>query len=442
MKKVLVSCIALLCIILYGCQTESLNLDETAKTKEKDKLYERSGAYGEYSASNSVGNELIILYPEGTTEAEKALKRLEYEVQDYKKCECADPNLELWIFSKGEAVGGGLEDKKATAKLDDGLEGAEYNPNIRISEDLFVDVGGIASTNEGVLKRVSANQGVTVAVLDTGVMYDYPEFTSPFLYNSDQDACNNNGYTELFGWNFVDDNNNPYDDHYGRHGTIVTDLIMSKLDATNTNYQILPVKVANRFGFIRYFDALCGFQYAAKKSDVDIINMSFGWYHQERELLQKFINDVENDILVITSAGNNGVNTDQVAHYPSAYPSDNIIAVAGLSAHGSNSGINNSNIIVDAFGSPNSGSGLLASFSNRGQMTVDIAAPGEYIPFTYNNEIIYVDGTSFSAALTSGYTGSIYIDGMSAPTLKSTLIGNCIYNSELYEIKYAKHIPQ
>ena len=38
MKKVLVSCIALLCIILYGCQTESLNLDETAKTIEKEKI--------------------------------------------------------------------------------------------------------------------------------------------------------------------------------------------------------------------------------------------------------------------------------------------------------------------------------------------------------------------------------------------------------------------
>ena len=100
MKKVLVSCIALLCIILYGCQTESLNLDETAKTIEKEKIDQKSGDNPEYGASNSEGNELIILYPEGTTEAEKALKRLEYEVEDYKECKCGVPNLELWIFNK------------------------------------------------------------------------------------------------------------------------------------------------------------------------------------------------------------------------------------------------------------------------------------------------------------------------------------------------------
>ncbi|WP_430411299.1 S8 family serine peptidase [Kordia sp.] len=441
MKKVLVCCIALLCIILYACQTETLQIDETAKTTKttEDLLTAQKGGF-----SNSPSNELVILYPEGTTEAEKQLKRDEYSIEEFKKCECADPNLELWIFGKEEAANGGLEGKKVLSESDEDLEGAEYNPNIKIQEEIFIDYAGIASSADGMVKRVAANQGVTVAVLDTGIMYDYPGFTQPFLYNSDQDACYNNGQTELFGWNFVEDNNNPYDNHYGRHGTIVTNLIMSKMDAANVNYQILPVKVANRSGNIRYFDALCGFQYAANKQDVKIINTSFGWYYHERELLQKFIDDVEDRILVISSAGNHGINNDEIPHYPSSYDTENIIAVAGLgSTPGSNNNNNYHASVVDVANLPNGNTNsFLASFSNRGVTSVDIAAPGEQIPFMYNNETIYIDGTSFSAALTSGYVGSLYTNGMSATMMKSTLLSNCVYNPNLYEIKYAKHIPQ
>lgn len=441
MKKVLVCCIALLCFILYGCQTENLNIDETAKTTKGSEIIQKGGGS---NVSGQQGNGLVILYPDGTTEAEKVIKRQEYNIDEFEKCPCGDERLELWILDKGEAANGGLEDKRATAKSDEEIEGAEFNPNIKIQEDIFIDFGGIATSDEGLIKRVGVNQGVTVAVLDTGIMYDYPGFTSPFLYNSDQDACYNNGQTELFGWNFVDDNNNPYDNHYGRHGTIVTNLIMSEMDAVNIDYQILPVKVANQNGNIRYFDALCGFQYAANKPDVKIINMSFGWYSQERELLQKFINDVQNNILVVTSAGNKGINNDETPHYPSSYDAENIIAVAALQGGNSNSGYNNINAsIIDAYNSPNGNSNSpLASFSNRGQISVDIAAPGENVPFTYNNEVIYLDGTSFSAALTSGFVGSLYIDGMSAAMMKSTLLSNCVYNPNLYEVKYSKHIPQ
>lgn len=434
MKKIFVNCIVLLCIILYSCQPENITIDETAKTVEKENITQKSRGYSTASESN----ELVILYLDGTTEAEKIIKRQEYNVVEYKKCECADPNLELWIFDKDEATDGGLEEKKGTAKADEEIEGAEYNPNIQIQDNMFVGIGGITSANEGIHKRISINEGVTIAVLDTGVMYDYPGFTKPFLYNSGQNGCHDNGYNELFGWNFVGNNNNPYDDHNGRHGTIVTKLIMSKLDAANVAYQILPVKVANRYGHIRYFDALCGFQYAAKKPDVAIINMSFGWYHHERQLLQKFIYKVKDEILVITSAGNNGVNTDDISHYPSAYNNDNIVSVTGLRVQDSsgNTNVNNANVA-----SSNGSSGSLADFSNRGQISVDIAAPGEYIPFMYNNEVIYLNGTSYSAALASGYTGSLFVDGITAPTLKARLISNCIYNPDLYKIKYAKHIP-
>jgi hypothetical protein len=435
MKKVVVYCFALLLMTFVSCQKEAINTEETEIAKEE--ITQKGGT----SSANEIGNELVILYPDGTTEAEKIIKRAEYNIEEIKKCECADPNLELWVFSKNEAGGGGLEDKRATAKADEEIEGAEFNPNIKINENMFVDFGGIASTDEGIIKRVASNQGVTVAVLDTGIMYDYEGFTTPFLYNSDQNGCSNNGYNELFGWNFVEDNNNPYDNHNGRHGTIVSKLIASKFEQANIDYQILPVKVANQNGNIRYFDALCGFQFAANKPDVNVINMSFGWNHHQRELLEKFIDEAAASILVVTSAGNKGLNNDTTPHFPSSYESENILAIAGLRNGNAGSGYNNSNVsILDAINSPNSNSGL-ASFSNRGTLSVDIAAPGENIPFTYNNEILYVNGTSYSAALTSGYSGTLYVNGMSGIVLKATVIENSLYNMNLSEIQYSKHIP-
>lgn len=437
MKKVLVNCCALLLMTLVGCQKETINNEETEIAKEK--ITQKGGA----SASADLGNELVILYPDGTTEAEKILKRAEYTIEEYKKCECADPNLELWVFSKREARGGGLEGKKITAKADEEIEGAEFNPTIKIQEEMFVDYGGIASVDQGLPKRVASNQGITVAVLDTGIMYDYEGFTTPFLYNSDQNGCYNNGQTELFGWNFVRDNNNPYDDHQGRHGTIVSKLIASKFEQANINYQILPVKVADETGNIRYFDALCGFQYAANKPDVNVINMSFGWNHHNRELLEKFIGEAE-DILVVTSAGNKGLNNDTTPHYPSSYESENILAIAGLGSSGSQSNTSGSYdvaVVVSPNGFPPNGNSGLASFSNRGIISVDIAAPGEYIPFTYNNETLYVSGTSYSAALTSGYSGTLYVNGNSGIALKTAVIANSIYNMNLSEIQYSKHIP-
>ncbi|PTX60143.1 subtilase family protein [Kordia periserrulae] len=440
MKKVTVYCFALLLMTLVSCQKETLNSEETDSAKEPA-ITQKNGAS---NTTDSDGNELIILYPDGTTEAEKILKRAEYQVVDYKKCECADPNLELWIFEKDDTSDSGsdIEDKKVTAKADEEIEGAEYNPNIKIQEDQFIDFAGIGSVSDGILKRVAVNQGVTVAVLDTGIMYDYPDFVSPFLYNSSANGCSENGFQEEFGWNFVDQNNNPYDDHYGRHGTIVTKLITSKLDAASVSYQILPVKVANRHGNISYFDALCGFQYAANKGDVDVINMSFGWTYQQRELLQYFIEEA-NDILVVTSAGNTGQNNDVVPHFPSSYESDNVVAVAALSAL--NSQGNNADIYthvgMTGFNGGTGGNTALAGFSNRGVISVDIAAPGEYLPFTYNNEVFYISGTSYSAALTSGYGGVLHTNGMTGLMLKNTIIQNSIYHPDLSEIQYSKHIP-
>lgn len=429
MKKTAFFGAILLVLTIFGCQKEEIALEEVQETATTA----RAGL-------TDTSNELIILYPDGTTETEKQNLRSQHGVIEYKNCKCADENLELWIFGssgKGGGEGVDIEDKRAGAKADEEIEGVDFNPTIKISELEFIETGRVGDINDALQKRVSQNLGVTVAVLDTGIEYDYQGFTSPFLFNSEPNNCTDNGYEELFGWNFVAGNNNPYDDHSGRHGTIVSYLIASQLEANNTPYQILPVKVANANGRISYFDALCGFQYAANKSEVDIINMSFGWYAQEHELMAKFIEAAAYDKLIVTSAGNRGTNNDTNPHYPSSYAFDNVFSIAGLrdytsTGHGA---------VFDELVSVNNNSNTaLSYFSNHGVNSVDIAARSENIPFDYEGETFLVSGTSYSSALISGYSGILHQEGVSPVTLKGQVIANAIYNSGLFQIKYSSGI--
>ncbi|OUR98139.1 hypothetical protein A9Q86_13850 [Flavobacteriales bacterium 33_180_T64] len=411
-------------VTIWSCEKENI-IEKDVNNSESESTFLRN-------ASNNSSNELVILYPDGTTDFEKQQKRIEYGVSDYKQCKCAEENLELWIFNNNNTNDINIEEKKETATVDEEIEGVDLNPIISIPQDQFVinfNTAGILDV--ALTKIVDSNQGLTIAVLDTGINYHYEGFSDNFLYNSSEDACIDNNSEELFGWNFVDNNNNPFDNHSSMHGTVISHIITSNLDSKNVHYQLLPVKVANENGNINYFDALCGFQYATKKRNIKIINMSFGWYNENYELLNKFINIVEDEILVICSAGNNNQNNDtQQPHYPSSYESENILSIAGLSG----------NFINDISIPNEQGINGLSSFSNYGNTSVDIAAISEDIPFVFNNELFYYDGTSFSAAYASFYSAYYYQNGMSAQALKNQVIATSIYSQNLFNIKYSAYI--
>lgn len=415
--------VLLITLLATSCQNEELFIDKNENNSNSE--IKNMGTYP--------SNQMIIQYKATMTEAEKENLRNQYDVVTHKNCKCADPTLELWIFASDRNPRSGgitIEEKVLGAKEDSDLEGVDFNLNInRIGRGLLSSFGP-EDIRSAMQKRVLGNQNVTIAVLDTGVDYNYFGFTTSFLYNN-QNTCNDNPLQDYYGWDFVNEDNDPFDD-YG-HGTIVTSIIYDKLQEQNVNFQILPIKVFDNKGKGNLFDLLCGFKYAVNNPDVNIINMSFGWYGTNYELLNKFIMQSQQNVLITASAGNDKMDTDLNAHYPSVFDSENILSIAAL--QGERDGD------ISSFGGTMLGTGL-AQFSNFGTITVDIAAKGENIPFYIDDDnYIPVSGTSFSTAFATALGGEKYMPNISVEQHKASIIENTIQNSSLSQIKYASYIP-
>jgi len=415
MKNINVIAILML-FCLVGCEVETPNLTETEVVNVAPEQVRGLGfGYPD--------DQLIVRFIPGTTEIEKQALRVLHGVIDYKNCDCAAPTIELWYFDmEGNSNGGGtLEEKVIVIKDDEGIEDAEFNSTIQ-NPGLNLQTPPVPSNvQNGIAKVKAGNDAVVIAVLDTGIDYNYFGFDQPFLFDSVQGetGCDENGDIDYFGWDFVNQDHDPYDD-YG-HGTIISSMIVNRLQSQNIDFRILPVKVFNETGKGNYFDILCGFRYAATNKYVDIINMSFGWNSSNTEILGHFISESEEEVLLTTSAGNSSKDNDLFPHFPSSFETSNILANAALSESLTHIG--------------------LAWFSNKGAQSVDIAAPGSNLPFYLTpTELISVNGTSYSNAIVSAYAAAHYQDGMTVTQLRSIVLQNAIYHANLFTIKHSAYI--
>ncbi len=414
--------IAILALSIFSCQKEPMQMDESAASRGSKDQSANNVTDPNSAVSSYFTNQMVIQYETDLTETEKQALRDEYEVIDHKNCTCADPNLELWIFSTlGGVNEASLEEKVLTAKEESDLEGADFNGYIY--HDNSADDVSTFQTGINLSKVVPANTNVTIAVLDSGVDYNHFGFDQPFLYNSSLGGNSGgaNGMQDYFGWDFVNNDNDPFDDN--GHGTIVNSLIYDALNQSNVSFQILEIKSFNEEGKGQYFDVLCGFVYALKNPDVDIINMSFGWNGAGIgfELFDKYIIESQDQVLLTTSAGNSGNNTDNLPHYPSGHESPNILSVAALAGN------------MESIG--------LSAFSNYGAETVDIAAKGENIEFFVSPlESITVSGTSFSTAYVTALGAANYSPQINVSQHIEAVLENTIYNSNLNTIQHSSYI--
>jgi subtilisin family serine protease len=106
-----------------------------------------------------------------------------------------------------------------------------------------------------------------------------------------------------------------------------------------------------------------------------IINESFAGPSGSEIVRDAIQRAKSNGVLLVAAAGNDSDNADVKPAFPAAYPDSNILSVAATNSKDK-----------------------LASFSNFGATTVDLAAPGDDIASTFwHSDYAYMSGTSMAA---------------------------------------------
>ena len=137
--------------------------------------------------------------------------------------------------------------------------------------------------------------------------------------------------------------------------------------------------------------------------NVRVLNNSWGGSAFSQALQDEIDRAGANDMLFVTAAGNSGANIDTSPNYPASLARPNMVTVASSNAYEQ-----------------------VSDFSNYGQATVHLAAPGENIVSTFpGGGYGYLSGTSMAAPMVSGAAALILSRcPMNTSDLKSLLLNS------------------
>ncbi len=280
-----------------------------------------------------------------------------------------------------------LDYKVSLAEAEEEESDALLAPNYSVNDDRYylqtylnyINVGNVWNSTLG---RFEDGKKVKVAIIDTGIDTDHPEFfdkngnsiISLKSYNATEDKV-----VEVYGSDIslIEDTNG--------HGTAVAGIIASQMDAVgivglSPEVELLVIKCeVDEGGEFRYSSDLVFGIYYAIEQDVDVINMSFSGL--ENVYSAALTLAVDSDIICVASAGNNG--TDVPLYYPAA--DKNAIGVGALEQNGWE----------------------IASYSNYGDNS-DIVAPGTTYTAAIGGGYTYKNGTSMSAPIVSS-AAALYV---------------------------------
>ncbi len=187
--------------------------------------------------------------------------------------------------------------------------------------------------------------GVAVAVVDAGINYMLPAFTSRL-------ARDKSG--KILGYDFHDNDDRPFDLDPSRpvyfpirHGTAVASIILREAPDARLIPIRFPARQPDRFSDV--VDHVAG-------GPARIVAMPLGGSREADWAALGEAIERRPDILFIVSAGNDGRDIDVRPIFPAAFASDNVLTVTSSGSHG-----------------------RLPPDSNWGASSVDIAVPGERI---------------------------------------------------------------
>lgn len=266
----------------------------------------------------------------------------------------------------------------------------------------------------------TGEQEFVIADIDTGIDYNHPDLVDNIWTNPGEIPANGidddgNGFIDdVHGYDFINGDSDPYDDH--SHGTHTGGTIGARgnngigVAGVNWNCRILAVKVFDNTGNGPDADIAAGMDYV-RQMGIKISNNSWGGFGQQdgsdAPALYAACQAMDSaGHLMVFAAGNSSYNNDTpgTTFIPASYSFDNILAVMAMDIYGNRSG-----------------------FSCYGATTVDLAAPGSYIQSTVpNSGYAYFNGTSMATPHVTGGASLLwaYHPGLTSQDIKTRIMAN------------------
>ncbi len=268
-------------------------------------------------------------------------------------------------------------------------------------------------------KLLDSAPDVVVAVLDSGLNFTHPDLQGISWVNPDEIANDNidndssGKIDDIHGWDFVNNDNDPTDDH--GHGSNVTGIIAANrndsigISGMLAEVQVLSCKILNSSNGGTTSNLIAATRYARERG-VSVMNLSLQNYPNSSLLAAEFTLCEEAGIVLSICGGNQGVNNDSSPNYPSSFPHANIISVG-----------NHDRTDTRWDGSFNP--------SNYGESNVDLFAPGRQIlsPIL-NNSYSYYTGTSQAAPfVTAACIAILQVNpSWKAPEVKNAILDTVV----------------
>ena len=272
----------------------------------------------------------------------------------------------------------------------------------------------------------TGSSNVVVDVTDTGVDFSHPDLAAQQWINAGENCgstdptivCaqrtngvddDGNGYVDDYrGWDFVNNDNNPFDDN--SHGTHVSGTIGAVgnngvgVVGVNWNVKIMALKFLNASGNGSTADAISATLYAANKGAAVSNNSWGGGGCRPVAPRRDRVRGEPRDALRRGRREQRGEQRQRSPFYPASYNSDVIASIAATDHNDARS-----------------------SFSNYGATTVDLGAPGTSILSTipgggyalFNGTSMATPHVSGAAALLKAHFPSATAYGLKALLMRS-----------------------